>query len=926
MGANSSGDPEQEDPQLRIGRKNREVKLDLDENSPLFVDMSPSGIVKSLANFPDVEFLYLSNSNFKDDGFRLIAKALAEGLGNNVKILDLSENSLTNVSALSLAHAIKSNEKLSLQEVYLDRNRIKDSGATALVDALESNESIVKISFEGNPLSDAVKQVAENLSARKSIRLHSSSVEAGVVHFDHVNFETNLKEFMSPDKDSKTQILSPDEVREILTAGDLFTKYKYDQNKQRYVWCDDELMQLRWNPQKTQSMWIKGFLWLKDVKSIRLSYDNIKSSSCEKFQLLIDRNPKICLSIVTNQRTLDLEARTPESRDRFVFALITRRLEIQIQQMEEYYDRLRRAQRHSERTVSHRLLHNSDILGLNFANGPATFSKEFSGLEEKKKGDPREDQVKKAKQLFQKLSVETIRDQNESGAKLETISEIKNLPEEEEEEEETSTENENEEAKEDVTSRIKNLCETREEWEKLKQISKAYNDGQASARKYFSALMRIVGRDKAAELLPELAKKIPNVERSHSLLTFSDSLPQLIAEHERKLTEEKKLVNTEKSQTLMEFLFEELDQDEEKLKKFKTASTMFGQKEVTPKQYWSFFVKLFCDRVPAVFPRVIKLVKDPQQKVQLQELFAQYQQLGSSRRRKPEKNVIKKRSKSSDKIKRDPYNSLKTPPLRKSARKPRKTKPKDGSFRPRSMTSENNAAASPSERDALLSYNQFKEILSSMPGDYTTEQQKEIFSSIDKDIDGFISWEDFTAYFLQKMSDENGNNEAEMKEPKPVLEPKKPKNSPMQKPRMERTESFFVRRVQDILGTSDKHLKEEELKQEFQRQFSKDVKKWIRSSGKLGKKYGDLRIMLTTLYQIFPFFEPPDKFAVDYESSTPSSLKKVLKKTIPVIHPDRQKEMEKKVLASLVFSAVNDAHSNFVTFYEKQFGKESKER
>merc|ERR550532_2184214 len=61
-------------------------------------------------------------------------------------------------------------------------------------------------------------------------------------------------------------------------------------------------------------------------------------------------------------------------------------------------------------------------------------------------------------------------------------------------------------------------------WAQFRDLSRAYNQGESNAQIYFEGLVRLLGREKATELLPELAAKIPNAARSKSLYNFRSGL------------------------------------------------------------------------------------------------------------------------------------------------------------------------------------------------------------------------------------------------------------------------------------------------------------------------------------------------------------------------------------------------------------------
>ena len=65
-------------------------------------------------------------------------------------------------------------------------------GATALLDVLDTNSKVTKISFAGNSLTEAVIQLSKTVSLPRIGPLDSPSFSEGIVYFDHVNYEVSF--------------------------------------------------------------------------------------------------------------------------------------------------------------------------------------------------------------------------------------------------------------------------------------------------------------------------------------------------------------------------------------------------------------------------------------------------------------------------------------------------------------------------------------------------------------------------------------------------------------------------------------------------------------------------------------------------------------------------------------------------------------
>lgn len=110
-------------------------------------------------------------------------------------------------------------------------------------------------------------------------------------------------------------------------------------------------------------------------------------------------------------------------------------------------------------------------------------------------------------------------------------------------------------------------------------------------------------------------------------------------------------------------------------------------------------------------------------------------------------------------------------------------------------------------------------------------------------------------------------------------------------------------------------------KEDLDKWISEEVDYWVRSSGRIGGRYGDIVQMLATLHAIFPFFKPEDQFSIPLPpgKNTPplKDVKKKYRMCAKFIHPDKNGiySLERRVKSRVLFSAFNDAWDRYQATY-----------
>jgi hypothetical protein len=107
----------------------------------------------------------------------------------------------------------------------------------------------------------------------------------------------------------------------VLATGGQFKKYKKGRSGDRYVWTDGKMRKLYWGtrsgPGKRK---VKGSINCAEIMEIATTADT-SPSECPAFRQRLETAAHLCITVVGAHRTVDLEAPTGETRDRFVQAL-----------------------------------------------------------------------------------------------------------------------------------------------------------------------------------------------------------------------------------------------------------------------------------------------------------------------------------------------------------------------------------------------------------------------------------------------------------------------------------------------------------------------------------------------------------------------------------------------------------------------------
>jgi Ran GTPase-activating protein (RanGAP) involved in mRNA processing and transport len=95
--------------------------------------------------------LLINNNYLSDIGVYLLAKILSANNNNNLKILNLGSNGITDEGIKHLSHMLKTNKVLT--DLYLSENNISDEGVQILANVIQNNKTTIeKLSLCGNKL------------------------------------------------------------------------------------------------------------------------------------------------------------------------------------------------------------------------------------------------------------------------------------------------------------------------------------------------------------------------------------------------------------------------------------------------------------------------------------------------------------------------------------------------------------------------------------------------------------------------------------------------------------------------------------------------------------------------------------------------------------------------------------------------------
>merc|ERR1711964_609725 len=93
------------------------------------------------------------------------------------------------------------------------------------------------------------------------------------------------------------------------------------------------------------------------------------------------------------------------------------------------------------------------------------------------------------------------------------------------------------------------------------------------------------------------------------------------------------------------------------------------------------------------------------------------------------------------------------------------------------------------------------------------------------------------------------------------------------------------------------------------------VDNWFTQSRTIPLPTGDIRMLLRTLYTIFPHFAPAAKYSVGVNEGNWKVVRKQYMKAIMIVHPDRNHKnrvgLERSVLAESIFKILGGAWDRY---------------
>eukprot|EP00474_Spongospora_subterranea_P010044 CRZ10502.1 hypothetical protein [Spongospora subterranea] len=148
-------------------------------------------------------------------------------------------------------------------------------------------------------------------------------------------------------RNTSLQILNRS-YRAVMVTGMEFSKFKYGRSQRRILWCDPMLEKLYWGVSEDVKLptgrfniaKAKGSIDMTSIFSIIVDR-KMNQSDCALFNLRFQVSQDTCLSVITTERTLDLEADSPVRCQLFVQNMVKmvtcpsflRRREIILQQL-----------------------------------------------------------------------------------------------------------------------------------------------------------------------------------------------------------------------------------------------------------------------------------------------------------------------------------------------------------------------------------------------------------------------------------------------------------------------------------------------------------------------------------------------------------------------------------------------------------------
>jgi len=606
------------------GGSKSNVEEDILDLKEVFKDFSARGIAKGLRQIP-IEFLYLGNSEYGDDGVRHIAKVLETN--DSIKVLDLSGNSITDIGVKYIVEALEMNPHFRIEEIYLDNNKLTHVGATLLIQACNQAD-VVKLSLKGMQFSWKLLEDAAKVGEEKALRRTAS--EKHVFYFNRASSQTNMKWLREQELDSFGMTLEL--AAELLGAGFDCYKYKYNKAISRCVWCDG--IHLLWNTKRVKDLGIvKGYIALSDIYNVSASSEEHKSSD-PKFIQAIKEEDHSCISVATAGRTLDLGLPNSDDRDIFLSALCTTLVMRQYQALQDQNRRSGIAKAAAERNLKERLKASRVSRGLPVLEQKASDrSRSQSECSENLSGSRRKIPRSRSEYLLtgpahlndvkSKRLPPTVMEEDDDQKVLcrgdlagtdkgdldlyYTTTSVPRLTNAQS----FGSESDNwkdEENTEDLIEVLTDMVGGNEE--KMNLITRSsgkYRKRKIRAKQYLTILAALLGEAQVLQVLPLLVREMPDRARKDSLISVGK---------ERKIL---------RAKSLKVFLGDELKGGERDLQKFYTASSKFAHEETTPEQFFDYFILLFGeDKVNRVFPRIIGKVKDFEQRKTLLALYLKF--------------------------------------------------------------------------------------------------------------------------------------------------------------------------------------------------------------------------------------------------------------------------------------------------------------
>jgi len=708
--------------------------LDLKE---VFKDFSARGVAKGLRTL-SVEFLYLANSEYGDDGVRHIAKSLETNC--SVRVLDLSGNNITDVGVNYLVEALEVNPHYRIEELYLDNNRLTHVGANLLIQACKKAD-VVKLSLDGMQFSEKLLEDAAKVGEEKVSRLTNSA--KNLFYFNRASSETNM-EWLTQQESDGYRGMTSQLAAELLSDGFECYKYKYNKAISRWVWCDG--IHLLWNTKRVKDLSIvKGYLKLSDIYNVSACSDEHKSLD-PKFIQAIQEDDHSCISVATSGRTLDLGLPNSGDRDYFLAALCTTLVVRQYQILQDQSRRAGIAKAAAERNLEQRLKASKDRRGspvLERKSSDRSRSQsecsDFADL----------DNLSGYKRKIPRSRSEYMPSVRESIDELKSELKSKRLPQEQDPDDKVlrgdigtsekgdldfyfttasvprlsnaqsfgseSDDWKDEENTEDLLEVLTDMVDGNEE--KMNLITRSsgkYRKRKLRAKQYLTILSALLGEAQVLQVLPLLVREMPDRARKDSLISVGK---------ERKIL---------RAKSLKVFLGDELKGGEQDLQKFYTASSKFAHEKITPEQFFDYFITLFGeDKVNRVFPRIISKVKDFEQRKTLLALYLKFTDVQANDLR-PSKDES-----SASESEEDSVSDGASPGLRKR-------KSIFGTF--------------DKNDDGTISYQEFQEgIKKYLAVEVTEKHMRKTFKKLDTKNVGYITREDFKIAFHNMRTETSTN-------------------------------------------------------------------------------------------------------------------------------------------------------------------------